>query len=151
MPSSLRQRSPGDPVLERLDELRRDSIRAERVYMYVATGHDAPAKTQDFLHVLRDAPDLALELRANTGRDVISAAEDDHGDVRYCVWHHSAIAARSDGDAPVQVRSWDRRDEVESTLEDRNPRVRLREDTPLADLEAPSRFRSAPGRTYRGP
>lgn len=152
MASKLRQRSPGDPVLERLDELRRDSVRAERVYQYVATGHQADCSTTDLLHVLRAAPDLALEIRANTGRDVIAAGTDDTGDVRYAVWRHSAVAAKVDGGPPVRERSWTRRSNVKQSLENATPRVRLRDDTPLWDLEVPGEFRTrAPGRTIKGP
>lgn len=131
--SGLRQRGPGDPVLERLDDLRRDSIRAERVYTYVDTGHDAPVKTLDFLHVLRADPALAIELRANTGRQVIAAAERDDGEYRYAVHHYSAVAAKAGSDDPTD-RDWARRSTVKQTLEGRDPRVRLREDTDLADL-----------------
>lgn len=131
--SGLRQRGPGDPVLERLDELRRDSIRAERVYTYVDTGHDTPVQTLDFLHVLRAAPDLALELRANTGRQVVAAVERDDGEYRYAVHHYSVVAAKAGSDDPT-TREWTRRSDVKQTLEDREPRVRLRENTDLADL-----------------
>lgn len=145
------QQSPSDPVLERLDELRRDSIRAERVYQYVATGHDADCSTTDLLHVLRDAPDLALETRGNMGRAVVCALEDDSGEARYPMWEHSAVASSLDTDA--QTRSVEYHRDVKTRLEDRRPRVRLREDTPLAELDAPAEWDRIPqpGEVIRGP
>jgi hypothetical protein len=122
-----------EAVLERLDELREDSKRADRVYRYVESAHDEPAAVTDLLGVLRADGGLALEIRLNTGRRVICAVEID-GEARYPTWYHSAVAARS-GRGDVRVRSVDRRHEVKEALEDRYPRVRLRSETPLADLE----------------
>lgn len=134
MASKLRQRSPGDPVLERLDELRRDSVRAERVYQYVATDHKADASVTDLLHVLREAPDLALELRANTRQDAIAAVELEDGEYRYAVWQYSFVEEKL-GDESPESRSWQYRSGVQKLLENREPRIRLREDTELADLQ----------------
>ena len=120
-------------VLDRLDELRESSERAARVYRYVDSAHDDQVSTTDLLHVIRAEPELALELRSNTGRRVIAAIETDDGTIRYPVWHHSAVAA-SCGHDDVQVSSVDRRHEVAETLTDRRPLVRLRSETPLTDL-----------------
>lgn len=123
-----------DPVLEHLDELRRgDSVRAERVYQYVVTGHEAPVKTQDLLHILRADEDLALELRANTRDDAIAAVEREDGEYRYAVWQYSYVDEALDGETP-ESQSWLYRSSVAQLLENRDPRVRLREDTALADL-----------------
>lgn len=140
------------PVLDRLDELREDSTRAGVVYDYVESAHALDANPQDFLHVLRSDEALALELRGGMGRDVIAAAEDDHGDVRYRVWTHDAVAARVD-EEPVQSEAWQHLRDVKPVIEDREPLVRVRDETILADLEVPERFRDLeqPGRVTRGP
>lgn len=120
-------------VLDRLDALRGDSKRAERVCEYVASGRTADVSTTALLWVLRADPDLALELRASTGRHVIAADTGSDGRTKYPYWAHSAVRAKA-GIDDVRNRSLAARSVVADVLEDRRPHVRLRSETPLAGL-----------------
>lgn len=140
----------GDPVLRRLHELRSGSDPAARVYEYVETAHREACSANDILHVLRADNSLAAEIRDSMGRTVVCALQDDSGEYRYPVWEHSALAASME--TTVRSRRVEYRRDVVERLEDRGPRVRVREDTPLADLEAPREWtRSSPGEIYEGP
>jgi hypothetical protein len=137
-------------VAARLEDLT-DTEAGQRVRKYVQSAHDADVTVTDLLTVLRMDEDLALEVRSNTGRDVIAAVTDRTGETRYAVWRHSAVAAKA-GTAP-RVRSVERRRDIKTALEGRNPLVRLREETPLDDLEAPDEWPHTPdaGEVFAGP
>lgn len=140
-----------DPVLERLDELRENSKAAERAYQYVDTEHDADCSPNDLLHVLRVDESLALELRDTGGRTVICALTDNTGKSRYPVWEHSMLAAKHGGESRSRRIEYLR--DVKERLDARSPRIRLREETPLAGLEAPTDWdrRKGAGEVYNGP
>jgi len=119
-------------VLDRLDALR--GVRAGRVYEYVLSERKAPVTETDLLWVLREDPDLALELRSSTGRHVIAADASSDGRTKYPYWTHSALRAKAGVD-DVRNRSLAARCVVADVLEDRRPHVRLRSETPLAGLD----------------
>jgi hypothetical protein len=128
-------------VAARLEDLQ-DTEAGQRVREYVTSARDTDVTVTDLLTVLRMDEDLALEVRSNTGRDVIAAVTDSTGETRYAVWRHSAVAARAGTDA--RVRTVERRRDIKRTLEGRQPLVRLREETPLGKLEAPPEWSHAP-------
>lgn len=134
-----------DSVAARLADLREQYETAERMHRYHRDGREPDITTGDALTTLRLDEALALELRDSMGRTVIAAGTDEGGEVRYAVWEHSAISGR-------QSTTWQHRRDVASTLEGREPRVRLRSRTPLADVETPSEFqRRGNGEVYHGP
>lgn len=136
-----------DPVLERIDELRERSKAAERTYEYVHSEHDAECSPSDMLHTLRQDESLALEYRDNDGRTVVCALTDNTGKSRYPVWEHSKY------DSETRSRTIEPLRDVKARLEARSPRIRLREETPLAGLEAPNDWDRLKGdrEGYNGP
>lgn len=124
-------------VVERLSALDAQGYEtAAQVHHYVVSGHESRPTTEALLTAIRLDDKLALEVRDSMGRDVIGALTDDHGVVRYPLWSHSAVAAKA-GIGDVQTRSIERYRAAANALEDRRPRVVLREATVLSDLEAP--------------
>ena len=121
-------------VLNRLDSLRASSKRAERVYEYVRSDREAPVTETDLLWVVREDPDLALELRSSAGRHVIAADTGSDGRTKYPYWTHSAVRAKTAGADDVRDRSLAARSVVADVLKHRRPHVRLRSETPLAGL-----------------
>lgn len=140
-----------DRVLDRLDDLRENSKAAERAYQYVETEHDADCSPNDLLHALRLDDQLVVETRDNGGRTVVCAFTDSAGESRYPVYEYDTLAAEFGGE--IESRRIEHLRDVKRRLEHRSPRVRLRDETPLAGLEAPDEWDHSqrPERTCNGP
>lgn len=125
---------------------------AAQVHHYVVSGHESRPTTEAFLTTVRLDEKLALEVRDSMGRDVIGALTDDHGVVRYPMWSHSAVAAKT-GVGDVRTRSLERYRAAASALEDRRPHIVLRAATELSGLEAPEDWQTVegPGQLWGGP
>jgi hypothetical protein len=139
-----------DAVLERLAELP-TADRADRVYRYVETEHDVSCTPTDILWALRSDDGLSVELRDSGGRSVLCALQDTTGEARYPLWEHQTSIP--DVRDAARRRSIEELRDVKKLLETRQPRFRLRENTPLADIEAPDTWprRGAQGEVFAEP
>lgn len=143
-------------VADRLESIADEYKTAAHTLAYVESGREVDERpsTEALLTTLRIEPTLALEIRDGMGRDVIGALVDHDGVARYPVWSHSAAKA-SAGLANVQDLTLERQPGARNLLENprRYPIVRLRDSTPLAELEAPPRWQAidGPGDLRGGP
>lgn len=142
-----------DAVRERLHALEAEGYEtARQVHEYIESGHQSRPATEAFLTVIRLDDALALEIRDSMGRDVIGALTDSHGVVRYPLFSHSAVAAKT-GVGDVQTYSIEQYRGAADALEGRRPRVVLRDATELSEFTAPDDWQrvDGPGTLYGGP
>lgn len=149
----MTESSHRDAVLERLTTLKSSGYEtARQVHEYIESGHQSRPATEAFLTVIRLDDALALEVRDSMGRDVIAALTDTHGIVRYPLWSHSAVAAKT-GAGDVQTHSIEQYRAAADALEDRRPIIVLRDATELSELDAPESWTAleGPRELWEGP